>query len=334
MSTIFEECKSLVQSLKLEASKRIIGQTDIIEGILMAMIAGGNILLEGVPGLAKTLIIKTFSDLSGLDFKRIQFTPDLLPADLTGTLIYEQSIGKFSIRKGPVFTNLVLADEINRAPAKVQSALLEAMAEHQVTIGERTYKLPAPFFVLATQNPIEQEGTYNLPEAELDRFLMKLNVSYPSLEEEFSIIKNNKSSSDTSEIPVASICSAETLDKFHKAIDSVTCDDKIIKYIVSLVSVTRKEQHVQKQTSKSRENREDILRYISFGASPRAGIALQKCAKIQAMFEGRSFVLPDDVKKVAHNVLRHRLVLSYEAAADGLSSDDIITKILDVLPLP
>lgn len=346
----FERCKTFLLQCKKEAAKRIVGQTDIIENIVMALVAGGHVLLEGVPGLAKTLIVKTFADMSGLDFKRIQFTPDLLPADLTGTLIYDQSRGTFSVRKGPVFANFVLADEINRASAKVQSALLEAMAETQVTIGEETHLLPKPFFVLATQNPIEQEGTYNLPEAELDRFLLKLNVPYPTAKEEFAIIKNSADSADPTEIPVTKVCTADAILAMRAMMPSVTVDDKIIEYIVSLVAVTRAEQkqadgyatahagaaYGAKSVSALHvsRGREDILRYIAFGASPRAGIALQKCAKIAAMFDGRSYVLPEDVKKVAHAVLRHRLVLSYEASADGLTADDIITKILAALPVP
>ncbi|NLK45629.1 MAG: AAA domain-containing protein [Treponema sp.] len=299
------------------------------------MIADGHVLLEGVPGLAKTLAVKTFADMSGLAFKRIQFTPDLLPADVTGTLIYEQSTGSFSVRQGPVFTNLLLADEINRAPAKVQSALLEAMAEKQVTIGEKTYALPKPFLVLATQNPIEQEGTYNLPEAELDRFLMKIHVSYPSNEEEFSIIKQSSQSVEPSKIKLNKVLTAETIAQMRQSLVSVVCDDKIIEYIVSIVSVTRPEQKNKTADLRSHgARREDFLRYITFGASPRAGIALQKCAKAQALLAGRSYVLPDDVKKVVPAVLRHRLVLSYEAAADGLTTDDIITKILAALPVP
>ncbi|MBO4728521.1 MAG: MoxR family ATPase [Spirochaetaceae bacterium] len=332
-----EKCRSLGESCRAEAAKRIVGQTELLDGILTAIIADGHVLLEGVPGLAKTLAVKTFADMSGLAFKRIQFTPDLLPADVTGTLIYEQATGNFSVRQGPVFTNLLLADEINRAPAKVQSALLEAMAERQVTIGEKTYALPKPFLVLATQNPIEQEGTYNLPEAELDRFLMKLHVSYPTNEEEFSIIKQSAQASDPSKIKLEQILSAETIAQMRQALPSVACDDKIIEYIVSIVSVTRPEQKAKNKTSDRASHgarREDFLRYITFGASPRAGIALQKCAKAQAMLDGRTYVLPDDVKKVVPAVLRHRLVLSYEAAADGLTTDDIITKILATLPVP
>ncbi|MCQ2580236.1 MAG: MoxR family ATPase [Treponemataceae bacterium] len=336
-SSISEKCKSLGEACRAEAAKRIIGQTELLDGLLTAIIADGHVLLEGVPGLAKTLAVKTFADMSGLAFKRIQFTPDLLPADVTGTLIYEQATGAFTVRQGPVFTNLLLADEINRSPAKVQSALLEAMAEKQVTIGEKTYALPKPFLVLATQNPIEQEGTYTLPEAELDRFLMKLNVSYPSNEEEFAIIKQSSQTVDPSKIKLNQVLSAETIAQMRQALPSVACDDKIIEYIVSLVSVTRPEKKAKNKAdirSAHGAHREDFLRYITFGASPRAGIALQKCAKAQALLAGRSYVLPDDVKKVVPAVLRHRLVLSYEAAADGLTSDDIIAKILATLPVP
>src|SRR5574344_2078857 len=225
-----DECAELVQKCRTEAAKRVVGQTQIVDGILTALIAGGHVLLEGVPGLAKTLAVKTFAEISGLDFKRIQFTPDLLPADVTGTLIYEQSTGKFTVRKGPVFSNILLADEINRAPAKVQSALLEAMAEGQVTIGETTHKLPEPFFVLATQNPIEQEGTYNLPEAELDRFLLKIVVPYPTAKEEALIVKT---AGHASEVPVKSVLSAKSLVKCRELLDDVVCDDKIVDYIVS-----------------------------------------------------------------------------------------------------
>lgn len=321
----FEICKKLIEVCRSELSKRVIGQSEVVDGILTAIISGGHILLEGVPGLAKTLAVKSFADISGLDFKRIQFTPDLLPADVSGTLIYEQNAGRFSVRKGPVFTNIVLADEINRSPAKVQSALLEAMAEKQVTIGENTYPLPRPFLVLATQNPIEQEGTYNLPEAELDRFLLKINVSYPTPEEEIQIVKIN---GKASEIPVRKILDSEKILLMRKLAESVQCDEKIIEYIVSIVNTTRPD----KKNTKTRKD--ELSKYISFGASPRASIALLQCSKVQAMFAGRSFVLPDDVKKIAVQVLRHRLVLSYEAAADSITSDDLIEKILSLMPTP
>lgn len=329
--TGFNWCKDLISNCKKEIAKRVVGQEEVIDGILSAMIAGGHVLLEGVPGLAKTLACKTVSDISGLDFKRIQFTPDLLPADLTGTLIYEQGTGSFKVRKGPVFTNLVLADEINRAPAKVQSALLEAMAENQVTIGENTYDLPKPFFVLATQNPIEQEGTYNLPEAELDRFLMKVMVHYPTPKSEIDIVKSN---GKATEIKVEKVLSEQDIKKCRELLDEVVCDDAIIEYIVSIINVTRPETGKKATTKNVTKDRDDILRYISFGASPRASIALCQCAKVNAMFEGRNFVIPEDVKSVANKVLRHRLVLSYEAAADGITADDLIDKILSLMPVP
>ena len=324
-SSEFEQYQKIFQQCRNEVAKRLTGQHPVVDGILTALVAGGHVLLEGVPGLAKTLAVKTFSDISGLEFKRIQFTPDLLPADITGTLIYEQSSGLFTVRKGPVFTNLVLADEINRAPAKVQSALLEAMAERQVTIGEKTYPLPVPFFVLATQNPIEQEGTYNLPEAELDRFLMKLLVTYPSPAEEVQIVQGGGRQEN---IPVQQVLTPEILERSRQLLEQVSCDEKIIEYIVSIVSVTRP------VISRSGKPRDDLQKYISFGASPRAGIALSRCAKTAALFAGRNYVLPEDVKTVAPAVLRHRLVLSYEAAADGVTADDLIAKILTLMPVP
>ena len=327
-----DACTNYIARYREEVSKRVVGQKEVIDGIIMAMIAGGHVLLEGVPGLAKTLAVKTFADISGLEYKRIQFTPDLLPADVSGTLIYEQ--GKFTVRKGPVFSNLVLADEINRAPAKVQSALLEAMAEHQVTIGETSYKLHEPFFVLATQNPIEQEGTYNLPEAELDRFLLKLIVPYPTPEEEIQIVKSEGRASD---IAVNRVFSSSSLEKCRNAVDAVTVDDKMLAYIVSIVNVTRADtnHHDEKKISLSASNhRSDIQKYISFGASPRAGIALLRCAKVHALFENRSFVLAEDSQAVAKPVLRHRLVLNYEAAADSVTADDLISKIIDFMPVP
>ncbi len=334
MSENLAEYKNLVSQIKAEAAKRIIGQEQVIDGILTALVCGGHILLEGGPGLAKTLAVKTFAEISGLDFKRIQFTPDLLPADVSGTLIYEQGTGRFSVRKGPVFTNVVLADEINRSPAKVQSALLEAMAEKQVTIGDETHVLPRPFIVLATQNPIEQEGTYNLPEAELDRFLLKLLVPYPTPQEEVAIVKT---AGKANEVPVSKILSAEKLMEMQALLDRVTCDDKLTEYIVSIVSATRpvsEKKQASKIAVRTIQKKDDISKYISFGASPRAGIALLQAAKAKALFSGRDFVLPDDIKEAAPAVLRHRIVLSYEAAADSVTSDDMIQKILELMPLP
>ncbi|MBQ9909073.1 MAG: MoxR family ATPase [Treponema sp.] len=334
MSENLAEYKNLVSQIKAEAAKRIIGQEQVIDGILTALVCGGHILLEGGPGLAKTLAVKTFAEISGLDFKRIQFTPDLLPADVSGTLIYEQGTGRFSVRKGPVFTNVVLADEINRSPAKVQSALLEAMAEKQVTIGDETHVLPRPFIVLATQNPIEQEGTYNLPEAELDRFLLKLLVPYPTPQEEVAIVKT---AGKANEVPVSKILSAEKLMEMQALLDRVTCDDKLTEYIVSIVAATRpvsEKKQASKIAVRTIQKKDDISKYISFGASPRAGIALLQAAKAKALFSGRDFVLPDDIKEAAPAVLRHRIVLSYEAAADSVTSDDMIQKILELMPLP
>ena len=334
-----DNIKKIVEIFTNEAGKRLIGQENLVTNILIAFVAGGHILLEGVPGLAKTLTVKTVAQMLGLDFKRIQFTPDLLPADITGTLIYEQNKGAFSVRKGPVFSNIILADEVNRAPAKVQSAMLEAMEEHHVTIGEKTYELPSPFFLLATQNPIEQEGTYNLPEAELDRFLMKLIIDYPSVDDEIKIVK---SCGNASSITVNQVISADDFNSMVSASENVNLDDKIIKYIVSILNVTRPnsvitnrgEHFANSNTSMFGSKSSDITRAIQFGASPRAGIAMAKCAKVKALFEGRDFVLPEDIKAVACNVLRHRIVLSYEAAADNVLPDDIIKRILDFVPIP
>jgi MoxR-like ATPase len=313
----------------------------MIDGLLLALIAGGHILLEGVPGLAKTLAVKSLAEITGLLFKRIQFTPDLLPADLTGTLVWEQATGKFLVRRGPVFAHVILADEINRAPAKVQSALLEAMEEHQVTIGETTYPLPDPFFVLATQNPIEHEGTYNLPEAELDRFLLKLLVRYPGPEEEIRILEGAPPIAGGHEKPPAlsPVLPASLLETLRAAADSVRMDQGITKYIVSVVTATRPAAARAGGPRFSGEaggkaGKEGLYQYISFGASPRAALALYRCCRIRALFEGRSFVSPEDVKLMALPVLRHRIVLSYEAEADGLDPDAVISRILAFVPVP
>ncbi|MDR1466217.1 MAG: MoxR family ATPase [Treponema sp.] len=316
--------QEIVKDIKSVMARRIIGQEEMILGLLTALIAGGHILLEGVPGLAKTLAVKSLADITGLLFKRIQFTPDLLPADLTGTLIWEQSSGVFSTRKGPIFANVILADEINRAPAKVQSALLEAMEESQVTIGETSYRLPEPFFVLATQNPIEHEGTYSLPEAELDRFLMKLLVKYPTPDEEVKILYLTADKKDTQELP--RVLNSITLKSLRNIAENVHVDERVANYMVSIVSATR--------PVKTTKEREGIYKYVSFGASPRASIALFKCSRIHALFEGRSFVTPDDVKAVSIPILRHRVALSYEAEADGLDADTIVSRILNLVPVP
>ncbi|MDR3312719.1 MAG: AAA family ATPase [Spirochaetaceae bacterium] len=329
-----EKCALALEAARSEIARRVVGQAPVVNGILTALITGGHVLLEGVPGLAKTLLVKTLADISGLDFKRIQFTPDLLPADVTGTLIYQQAAGQFTVHYGPVFTNLMLADEINRAPAKVQSALLEAMAERQVTIGNDTYPLPKPFFVLATQNPIEQEGTYGLPEAQLDRFLLKLMVPYPAAAEEAAIVR---AGGEPEKIPLKVVFPQEVISQCRNALESINCDDKIIQYIVSIMTATRPgagEQAAGRGRAARPRGGDDLLRYIAFGASPRASIALYRTAKVRALFEGRAFVLPEDVKRAASDTLRHRLVLSYEAAADGITADDLIAKILAVLPVP
>ena len=315
------DASRLLQSARDEISKRIIGQQDMVNGLLMGIITGGHVLVEGVPGLAKTLMVRTVADVLNADFKRIQFTPDLLPADLTGTMIYRPQTGEFVPRKGPVFTNIILADEINRAPAKVQSALLEAMAENQVTIGDNTYRLADPFFVLATQNPIEQEGTYQLPEAQLDRFIMKLKVDYPSPQEELAILDQLES---PEEIVIRKVFNRFAIQDIKETAGSVRVEDSIRKYIVSIVNASRVKGRHQLP----------FTRYIEFGASPRASIALYNCSRVQALYEGREFVMPEDVKAVAFNVLRHRIVLSYEAEAEEMSSDDVIRDILAAVTVP
>ena len=339
---------NLLNAARREMAKRIVGQSEMIDGLLTALIAGGHILLEGVPGLAKTRAVKTLAEITGLVFKRIQFTPDLLPADLTGTLVWEQATASFSMRRGPVFANVILADEINRAPAKVQSALLEAMEEKQVTIGEKTYPLPSPFFVLATQNPIEHEGTYALPEAELDRFLLKLLVRYPGPDEELRILglaapfgsAGQKSLVRGEAIEgedLYPVLGQDSLDVLRKAADLIFTDEQILKYIVSVAAASRP-AHTQlaggSEGVKHNRPREGLYRYIAFGASPRASQALYRCSRIRALMEGRSFVTPEDVKAAAFPVLRHRLVLSYEAEADGLEPDTVISRILNLVPMP
>src|SRR6056297_1582047 len=304
-----------------EIGKRIVGQQNMVDGILMALIAGGHVLLEGVPGLAKTLAVKTLAEVLDADFKRLQFTPDLRPADLIGTMIYRQQTGEFVPRKGPVFSNIILADEINRAPAKVQSALLESMEERQVTIGDNSFRLPEPFFVLATQNPIEQEGTYPLPEAQLDRFLMKLKVDYPNSEEELKILRRMGADA---RIPVRKVMSASQIMALRRIAGTILVDERIEEYIVQIVAASR----VAKDEGRT------YSRFIDYGASTRATIYLYRCARIKALFEGRTFVIPDDVKAVAYRVLRHRIVLSYEAESEELTPDDVITQLLKVVPVP
>ena len=316
-----DEAKEIISVVLDEIAKRIVGQQDMVRGILMGIMANGHVLLEGVPGLAKTLVVRTMAEVLDASFKRIQFTPDLLPADLIGTMMYRQQTGEFVARKGPVFSNLVLADEINRAPAKVQSALLEAMQERQVTLGDTTYPLDAPFFVLATQNPIEQEGTYPLPEAQLDRFIMKLKLTYPTFEEEIGIVRLVGIERD---IPVKKVLSREQLARLSRAAESIQVDSRIEEYIVSLVSISREEDR----------SKANFVKYIEYGASPRASIYIYRCAKIEALFDGREFVIPDDVKAVAHDVLRHRIILTYEAESEELSTDNVVEEILGSVDVP
>lgn len=319
-SQVKSACERLAD-VRREVGRAIVGQQAVIDGLLMGMLVGGHVMLEGVPGLAKTRTVRSLSDTLDAQFKRIQFTPDLLPADLVGTMIYRQQTGEFVPRKGPVFANVVLADEVNRAPAKVQSALLEAMEEHQVTLGDETYPLPDPFFVLATQNPIEQEGTYPLPEAQLDRFVLKLRVDYPGPEDELAILHRV---GDHQEIELKRVLFQPELKQLREIATHVNVDARIEKYIVRLVLASR-------QTDR---NANRFSRHIDFGASPRASIYLYRCSKVKALFDGRTYVVPDDVKAVAHNVLRHRIILSYEAESEELTTDDVVTQLLQAIPIP
>ena len=314
---------SWVSLLKQEIGQVIVGQKYLIDRLVIGLLANGHVLLEGVPGLAKTLAVKTLSDCMQGDFKRIQFTPDLLPADVVGTLIYSPNQGEFTTKKGPIFTNLLLADEINRAPAKVQSALLEGMQERQVTIGDETFPLPSPFLVLATENPIDQEGTYPLPEAQMDRFMLKLVVDYPDRSEELKILDANANVSVQRK--VNPVVDAETIFRSRKLVDQIYLDEKLKGYLVDLVLATRKP---------SEHGLSEIEPFIRFGASPRATISLALAAKAIAFTQGRSFVTPQDLKDIAPDVLRHRVIVSYEAEAENVTSDEIIQKILDTVAVP
>ena len=306
-------------TLKSEIQKVIVGQDLNIERILIGLLCNGHVLLEGVPGLAKTTLVKTMSRALGLAFSRIQFTPDLLPSDLIGTLIYNQKTGDFITKKGPVFTNILLADEINRSPAKVQSALLEAMQEHQVTIGDQTYKIDAPFLVLATQNPIDQEGTYHLPEAQVDRFMFKLFLTYPTPQEEKIILSRQNEMAE-----INTIFSTQEIIDAQDCVNNVYVDERITDYIISIVNATRNPA----------ASDIDAVNMITVGASPRATIALQKAAKALAFLRKRHFVIPEDVKALVHDVLRHRIIMSYEAEAENITSDIIIDKIVTTLQSP
>lgn len=307
-------------ALKNEIKKVIVGQDHVIDTILMGLLCNGHILLEGVPGLAKTTLIKTVSDALGFDFKRIQFTPDLLPADLVGTLIYNPKTHEFQTRQGPIFTNLLLADEINRAPAKIQSALLEAMQERQVTIGDNSFKLAEEFLVLATQNPIDQEGTYRLPEAQVDRFMFKVLVSYPTHAEEKEILKKSNESQS-----VHRVIDKLDIQEAKKLVQQVYMDEKLIDYILQIIFSTR---------SPGQYNLDHVKHLIAYGASPRATIALNIASKAHAFLRKRHFVIPDDIKAVAPDILRHRILLTYEAEAEEITTDQIIQQILRTIPSP
>jgi MoxR-like ATPase len=317
------EASSWIPVLETEIGKVIVGQKYLVDRLIVGLLANGHVLLEGVPGLAKTLSIRTLADAVQAEFSRIQFTPDLLPADIVGTLIYNPKSGEFTTKQGPVFANLVLADEINRAPAKVQSALLEAMQERQVTIGDQTFKLPKPFLVLATENPIDQEGTYPLPEAQVDRFMLKLKVGYPSKEEERKILDAMATTGGT---PSASaVLSPEKILEARQVVNEIYVDDKVKDYIVELVFATRYPEQYELG---------EIRDYIQFGASPRATIALTLAAKAWAFMQGRGYVTPQDVKTIGMDVLRHRVIVTYEAEAEDLTSEDVITKIFETVPVP
>ena len=313
---------SFVSMIRTGMDRRIIGQEHLVDSLLIALLCNGHVLLEGVPGLAKTLAIKTLASLVDAKYSRIQFTPYLLPADVVGTLIYSVKKESFEVKKGPVFANFVLADEINRAPAKVQSALLEAMQERQVTIGDETFALPDPFLVMATQNPIEQEGTYPLPEAQVDRFLLKVVIGYPNKEEEKQIIRQNiRGALD----PVRPVLDPKEIIEVQKIVEKIYIDEKIENYIVDIVFATR---------TPAKYGLNDLQSLISFGASPRASISLALASRAYAFLQGRGYVIPEDVRAVCHDVLRHRIGLTYEAEANNISADDIITDILDKVQVP
>ena len=317
-----EQESSFVTNLVTGMNRVIVGQRHLIDSLLIGLLSDGHILLEGVPGLAKTLAIKTLAQLIDADYSRIQFTPDLLPADVIGTMIYSQKEENFQVKRGPVFANFVLADEINRAPAKVQSALLEAMQEHQVTIGEKTFALPTPFLVMATQNPIEQEGTYQLPEAQVDRFMLKVVIGYPTIEEEKLIIRENLAGSLPEVKPVTT---ADEILRARRVVGDVYIDEKIEQYIADIVFATR---------YPDRYGLKELKDMIAFGGSPRASINLAKAARAYAFIKRRGYVVPEDVRAVAHDVLRHRIGLSYEAEASNVTTEDIVSKIINKVEVP
>ena len=322
LNELIESKSAIITNIKIGMGQVIVGQSHLVDSLLVCLLSNGHALLEGVPGLAKTLAIKTLAGIVDGSFKRIQFTPDLLPADVVGTMVYSQKSEEFMVKQGPVFANFVLADEINRAPAKVQSALLEAMQEHQVTIGSDTFALPSPFLVMATQNPIEQEGTYPLPEAQVDRFMLKVVIDYPTLEEEKQIIRENIMGALPTVRPV---CSAQEIINAREVVRQVYLDEKIEQYIADIVFATR---------YPDRYGLSELKNLITFGGSPRASINLAKAARAYAFIKRRGYVVPEDVRAVAHDVLRHRIGLSYEAEATNVTSEEIVSKIINKVEVP
>ncbi len=317
----------LIHILQSELNKTIVGQDELVKNLLISLIADGHVLLEGPPGIAKTTAAKALANSIDSQFHRIQFTPDLLPGDVTGSDIYQQTTGQFEFVAGPIMNNIILADEINRAPAKVQSALLEAMGERQVTVGNKSYSLPELFFVIATQNPIEQEGTYPLPEAQLDRFMMKIKVGYPNAEEEREILRRVRSSQSSEQARPTPVCSIEDILKMRTAALNLYMADSVEQYIVQIIMATRHPEHYFQENKKEQEN------LIEFGSSPRGTLALDRCARAHALLQGKDYVTPDDVKAVAHSVLRHRILPSFEAEAHGLTTDMILKILLDRIPV-
>lgn len=321
-SEIHQEQKAKIKQVLDEVGKVVVGQEYMVNRLLVGLFTNGHVLLEGVPGLAKTLTVSTLAQVLHLDFSRIQFTPDLLPADLVGTMIYNQREGKFEVKKGPIFANIILADEINRSPAKVQSALLEAMQEKQVTIGETTFTLDKPFLVLATQNPVDQEGTYSLPEAQVDRFMMKVSVDYPTKEQELEVMR--RISNMKFDFTVNTVLTKEDIFSVREQVNKVKISESLERYIIELVFATRRPKEYKL---------DEQAQYIQFGASPRASINLNLAAKAVAYFEGRDYVLPEDIKEVALDVMNHRIILNYEAEADNVKTTDIIKAILNKVPI-
>lgn len=331
LTALVKEETFYLDRLQQEVQKRIVGQAHLLDSLLIALLTGGHLLLEGVPGLAKTLAVKSLAEVIDVGFRRIQFTPDLLPADLIGTMVYDQKSGNFVPRPGPIFSNLLLADEVNRAPAKVQSALLECMQEKQVTLGTHTFHLQEPFMVLATQNPIEQEGTYPLPEAQMDRFLMKILLTYPTRKEEREIMNRiaatdgiNVQLSGGEAIALRKVLLPERIQRMRQIAGQIYVDERIKTYILDIVSATRHPE----------EYRLDLAKLIRFGASPRASIGLVCASRAHAFLKGRGYVIPDDVKKIAPDILRHRLLLTYEADAEGVKADELVQRILGTIPSP